>query len=124
MSNIKEVDAILHMVRVFEDNSVIHVNNKVDPMKDIGVINLELVLSDFEIVSKRIGTLAREVKRGDKEAVLENNILEKVYKVLEEGKMATEANLTDDEKFKIKSLNLLTLKPMLYALNHSKQIQT
>lgn len=120
LSNIKEVDAILHMVRVFEDNSVIHVNNKVDPMKDIGVINLELVLSDFEIVSKRIGTLAREVKRGDKEAVLENNILEKVYKVLEEGKMATEANLTDDEKFKIKSLNLLTLKPMLYALNHSE----
>ncbi len=120
LSNIKEVDAILHMVRVFEDNSVIHVSNKVDPNSDIGVINLELVLADFEIVSKRIGTLSREVKRGDKEAVLENTILEKVYKVLEEGRMATNANLSEEEKFKIKSLNLLTLKPMLYALNHSE----
>lgn len=120
LSNIKEVDAILHMVRVFEDNSVIHVNNKVNPESDIGVINLELVLADFEIVSKRIGTLAREVKRGDKESILENTILEKVYKVLEEGRMATNANLSEEEKFKIKSLNLLTLKPMLYALNHSE----
>ncbi len=120
LSNIKEVDAILHMVRVFEDNSVIHVSNKVDPNSDIGVINLELVLADFEIVSKRIGTLSREVKRGDKEAVLENTILKKVYKVLEEGRMVTNAKLSEEEKFKIKSLNLLTLKPMLYALNHSE----
>lgn len=120
LSNIREVDAILHMVRVFQDDSVIHVNNSVDPMRDIGVINLELVLADFEIVSKRIGTLSREVKRGDKEAIIENTILEKVYKVLEEGHLATDANLSEEEKFKIKSLNLLTLKPMLYALNTSE----
>lgn len=120
LSNIREVDAILHMVRVFQDDSVIHVNNSVDPMRDIGVINLELVLADFEIVSKRIGTLSREVKRGDKEAINENIILEKVYKVLEEGHLATDANLSEEEKFKIKSLNLLTLKPMLYALNTSE----
>jgi ribosome-binding ATPase YchF (GTP1/OBG family) len=120
LSNIREVDAILHMVRVFKDDSVIHVNNSVDPMRDIGVINLELVLADFEIVAKRIGTLSREVKRGDKESVLENTILEKVYKVLEEGRLATDANLSEEEKFKIKSLNLLTLKPMLYALNTSE----
>lgn len=120
LSNIKEVDAILHMVRVFEDNSVIHVNNKVDPMSDIGVINLELVLSDFEIVSKRIATLARDVKKGDKEVILENSILEKVYKILEQGRMASDSLLTEEEKFKIKSLNLLTLKPMLYALNQSE----
>ncbi len=120
LSNIKEVDAILHMVRTFEDNSVIHVANKVDPMQDIGVINLELVLADFETVSKRLSNLDRDAKRGVKEAVAEHDILKKVEAVLEESRMATDANLTDEEKFKIKSLNLLTLKPMLYALNISE----
>jgi ribosome-binding ATPase len=120
LTNIKEVDAILHMVRTFEDPSVIHVANKVDPMQDVGVINLELVLADFETVSKRINTLSRDVKKGDKEAILEESILKKVERVLEASKMAVEANLTEEEKFKIKSLNLLTLKPMLYALNVSE----
>jgi ribosome-binding ATPase YchF (GTP1/OBG family) len=120
LSNIREVDAIAHVVRVFQDPSVIHVNNKIDPMSDLGVINLELVLSDMEVVSKRLAGLARDLKKADKEAVLEDGILKRVEKVLEEGKMATEANLNDEEKFKIKSLNLLTLKPMLYVLNTSE----
>ncbi len=120
LSNIKEVDAILHMVRTFEDNSVIHVANKVDPMQDIGVINLELVLADFETVSKRLSNLDRDAKRGIKEAIAEQDILKKVEAVLEKSQMATEANLSEEEKFKIKSLNLLTLKPMLYALNISE----
>ncbi len=120
LTNIKEVDAILHMVRTFEDPSVIHVANKVDPMQDIGVINLELVLADFETVSKRLSNLSRDAKRGEKDAIFEEIILKKVEKVLEKSKMATEANLTDEEKFKIKSLNLLTLKPVLYALNVSE----
>ncbi|MBP9715267.1 MAG: redox-regulated ATPase YchF [Candidatus Pacebacteria bacterium] len=120
LSNIKEVDAILHMVRTFEDNSVIHVANKVDPMQDIGVINLELVLADFETVSKRLANLERDAKRGVKEAVAEYDILKKVEAVLEKSQMASDANLTEEEKFKIKSLNLLTLKPMLYALNISE----
>jgi ribosome-binding ATPase len=120
LANIREVDAIAHVVRTFEDNSVIHVANKVDPLQDIGVINLELVLSDMEIVSKRISNLNKDVKKGDKEAVLENSILEKVMKVLEQGKIATEANLSEEEKFKIKSLNLLTFKPMIYVLNVSE----
>ena len=120
LTNIREVDAILHMVRTFEDNSVIHVANKVVPLQDIGVINLELVLADFETVSKRISNLQKDVKRGDKDAIKEETILKKIEKILEEGKMATEANLNDDEKFVIKSLNLLTLKPMLYALNVSE----
>jgi ribosome-binding ATPase YchF (GTP1/OBG family) len=119
LTNIKEVDAILHMVRVFEDKDVIHVLDKVDPVKDIGIINLELVLSDMESVSKRIANLQKDVKRGDKNAIVENDILQKIEKVLEEGHLASIANLTDDEKFIIKSLNLLTLKPMLYALNVS-----
>lgn len=120
LTNIREVDAILHMVRTFQDSSVIHVNNVVDPTKDVGVINLELVLADFETVSKRIANVNKDVKRGDKEAIKEEAILKKVEKVLEEGKMATEANLHEEEKFQIKSLNLLTLKPMLYALNTSE----
>jgi ribosome-binding ATPase YchF (GTP1/OBG family) len=119
LSNIKEVDAIAHVVRLFEDNSVIHVANKIDPMSDMGVINLELILSDMETVSKRISNLAREVKKGDKIAIAEESILNKVNKVLEEGKMASDAHLSEEEKFKIKSLNLLTLKPVLYVLNTS-----
>lgn len=120
LTNIREVDAIAHVVRTFQDNSVIHVANKVDPMQDIGVINLELVLADFETVSKRIVNLTRDVKKGDKEAILEENILKRIEKVLEIGEMATEANLNDDERLRIKSLNLLTLKPILYVLNVSE----
>jgi len=120
LSNIREVDAIAHVVRTFEDNSVIHVANKVDPMQDIGVINLELVLSDMEVVSKRLANLLKEMKKGDKDAIVEENILKRVEKILEEGKMAVDTNLSEDEKFKIKSLNLLTLKPMLYVLNVSE----
>ncbi len=120
LTNIREVDAIAHVVRTFQDNSVIHVANKVDPLQDIGVINLELVLADMETVSKRIVNISRDLKKGDKEIIKENEILQKVEKVLEGGHMATEANLSDDEKFKIKSLNLLTLKPMLYVLNVSE----
>ncbi len=120
LSNIREVDAIAHVVRTFEDNSVIHVANKIDPMQDVGVINLELILSDMEVVSKRMGTLGKDLKKGDKEAMAEEAILKRIEKVLEEGKMATEVNLSVEEKFKIKSLNLLTLKPMLYVLNVSE----
>ena len=120
LTNIREVDAIAHVVRTFEDNSVIHVDNKISPMDDIGVINLELVLSDFETVSKRIGSIGKELKKHDKDAIAEEIILNKLMKVFENGEMATIANLSDDEKFKIKSLNLLTLKPMLYVLNTSE----
>ncbi|MBP9711538.1 MAG: redox-regulated ATPase YchF [Candidatus Pacebacteria bacterium] len=123
LSNIREVDAIAHVVRVFEDPSVIHVANKIDPLSDIGVINLELVLSDMEIVSKRIKTLAGDLKKGSKDAIAEEAILKKIEKVLEEGRMATDVELNDDEKFRIKSLNLLTLKPMLYVLNTSEANQ-
>lgn len=120
LSNIREVDAIAHVVRVFEDPSVIHVANKIDPLSDIGVINLELILSDMEVVGKRLANVTRDAKRGDKEAVLEEAVVKKVEKVLEEGRMASDARLTPDEEFRIKSLNLLTLKPMLYVLNTSE----
>jgi len=120
LSNIREVDAIAHVVRVFEDNSVIHVANKVDPKSDISVINLELALADVETVLKRIASLEKEVKRGTKEAIREQEILKKIEKFLEEGKMANEVDLDSEEKAKIKSLNLLTMKPMLYVINTSE----
>lgn len=123
LNNIREVDAIAHVVRTFEDNSIIHVADKVSPMDDIGVINLELILSDMETVSKRIVNLGKDLKKGDKEAIYENDILQKLMKVFEEGKMATDANLNNDEKLKIKSLNLLTLKPILYVLNVSEMAE-
>ena len=120
LTNIREVDAIAHVVLTFEDPDVIHVANKVDPLSDIGVINLELILSDMEIVSKRIGTLGKDVKKGDKLAIAEEALLKRIEAVLEAGQLASTAEVTDEEKFMIKSLNLLTLKPMLYVLNTSE----
>ncbi len=120
LTNIREVDAIAHVVRTFQDNSVIHVANKVDPAQDIGVINLELALADLETVSKRIENLQKDVKRGEKAAVAEESVLKKVKEKLEQGKMAAEAGVSPEEKLKIKSLGLLTLKPVLYVLNVSE----
>ena len=120
LTNIREVDAIAHVVRTFQDNSIIHVANKVDPMQDVGVINFELVLADLEIVSKRIANLGKDLKKGEKEAIFEESILNKLDKVLSDGKMAIDTNLNEEEKLKIKSLNLLTLKPILYVLNTSE----
>src|SRR3989344_9026838 len=77
LQNIREVDAIAHVVRVFEDPSVIHVANKINPESDIGVINLELVLADMEVVSKRLAGLSRDTKKGDKKALAEEAILRK-----------------------------------------------
>ncbi len=117
LTNIRETDAILEVVRIFEDDNVIHVSNRVDPVDDIEVINLELVLADLQTVTKRLGSVEKDAKRGDKIAVAEKAVLEKLDKVLTEGKLASSTILTDDEKGAIKSLNLLTTKPILYALN-------
>lgn len=117
LTNIRETDAILEVVRIFEDDNVIHVSNRVDPVDDIEVINLELILADLQTVTKRLGSIEKDAKRGDKIAVAEKAVLEKLDKVLTEGKLASSAILTDDEKGVIKSLNLLTTKPILYALN-------
>ena len=74
LANIRETDAIIEIVRIFEDDNVIHVNGKIDPMSDIEVINLELIMADFQTVSKRIANLERDVKKGNKEAILESTI--------------------------------------------------
>jgi small GTP-binding protein len=120
LSHIREVDAIAHVVRTFEDPNVIHVANKIDPLNDIEVINLELVLADAETVSKRLVGVSHDVKRGVKTAVAEEQALLKVASALDEGKPATAANLNAEEKTILKMLNLLTLKPMLYVANTSE----
>jgi len=117
LSHIRETNAILHLVRIFEDSNVIHVDGGIDPLRDIEVINLELVLADAQTVEKRLGNLVRDVKRGDKAAVAEHGALEKVKKTLDEGKLGRLTDLTDDERVIVKQLNLISMKPMMYGLN-------
>ncbi len=119
LANIRETDAILHMVRAFHDKDIIHVANKIDPIFDIDVINLELVMADLETVAKRISNLQKDVKRGVKEAIFEEEVLKKVEKVLLEDKLANTLVLEDKEQEILKSMHLLSAKPMLYAINTS-----
>lgn len=120
LQNIREVDAILEVVRVFEDKDIIHVSEKVDPLDDIAVINLELILADLETVSKRLGNLSRDVKRGDKAAIAEEAALKKVEAVLADSRLASETELTDEEAILVRGMHLLSMKPILYALNASE----
>ncbi len=121
LANIRETDAILEMVRLFPivggGTEIAHVYGNVDPVRDISVINLELILADFETVTKRRTNLVRDVKRGDKIAVLEDSLLVQIEKVLEEGKLANTVEFTEEEAKVVKQLNLLTTKKFLYGLN-------
>jgi GTP-binding protein YchF len=117
LTNIRETDAIAEVVRIFEDTNVIHVDGKIEPMKDIEVINLELILADMQTVSKRIGNISREIKSGKKEAVIEHGALLKLEKILEEGKLANTIPFDEKEMVAVKSLHLLTMKPIVYVLN-------
>lgn len=120
LSNIREVDAILEMVRVFEDKDVIHVHGEINPLSDIEVINLELILADQETLTKRLGNLQKDVKAGKKEAIFEEETLNKVLEFLKQGKLANSLDLTPEEKAVVKGMHLLTAKTILYALNTSE----
>lgn len=117
LSHIREVDAILQMVRFFDDPDVTHVHGEVDPVRDIEVINLELVLADQQAVTNRRERLVRDIRASVKEAVAEDAVLAKIAQALKEGNLARTVELTPEEAKLIKSLNLLTLKPILYSLN-------
>jgi GTP-binding protein YchF len=117
LQNIRETDAIAEVVRIFDDENVIHVNNKIDPLFDIEVINLELVMADIQSVTKRLGNLAKDVKKGDKNAVLEEGALQRIKTALDAGKLASKVELTEKELPMVKQLHLLTIKPILYILN-------
>jgi ribosome-binding ATPase len=117
LQNIRETDAILEVVRIFEDGKIIHVHGGVDPLSDIQTINLELALADLDTVNKRITNLGKDVKRGDKIAIAEVILLERMKKALEAGSLAQSITMTEEEKAMVKSLHLLTMKPILYCLN-------
>jgi ribosome-binding ATPase len=116
LANIREVDAIVHVVRCFDDDDIIHVSGSVDPLRDIEVINLELALSDLEQIERRIDR-ARKQARGNKEVQIELDALEKLAPLLNEGKAARQAQLTEEEESAIVHLGLLTYKPIIYAAN-------
>lgn len=126
LSHIREVDAIIEVVRIYEDSNITHVSDRIDPIDDIETINLELILADDQTVSKRIANLAHDVKRGDKTAIAEHAVLVKIEEVLKKGQMANSVSLTKEEEEILKGMHLLSAKPILYVLNnkHSGPIRT
>jgi GTP-binding protein YchF len=117
LSNIREVDAVVHVVRCFDDPDVIHVDGSADPERDIGVINLELILSDLEVMEKRIDRTKKMMKGGDKTYAAELAVYEKIYNCLAEEKAARSLEFTDDELEYTRDLQLISMKPVLYCAN-------
>lgn len=117
LSNIREVDAIVHVVRAFDDTNIVHVEGSIDPIRDIETINFELILSDLEIIARRIDRLKKQLKGGDKKYQTEVDFLENLTKELEKGISARALDFTDDEKEMLKEVSLLSLKPVIYAAN-------
>lgn len=123
LSHIREVDAICEVVRVFEDDNVIHVDGKINPASDIETIKLELIFADLATIDKKITTLAKEAKAKpqDKELNKKTELIKKIKAALEGNQLANVLKLSFDEKNLIKDLNLLTIKPFLYLLNVSEE---
>ena len=117
LANIRETDAIAHVVRCFEDDNVIHVANKIDPISDIEVINTELALADLDAVEKQLLKLQKKAKGQDKEAVRQVAVLEKIKPALDDAKPIRSVGLTGDEKADLKPFFFLTTKPTLYIAN-------
>ena len=120
LSNIREVDALVHVVRCFDDDEVIHVEKTVDPIRDITTINLELIFSDIESVNKKLERIEKNVKAGDKKAVEEKNLLVKSKKHLEDEKPIRTMELSENESKLMKSFFLITSKPVIYVCNISE----
>lgn len=117
LTHIRETDAIAEVVRIYENNDLIHVEGTVDPLRDIEIINMELILADMQTVEKRSQTIGRDVKRGDKDAIKLAEILERLKKNLEEEKLANRLSFDEDESRLVRDLHLITMKPFLYVLN-------
>ncbi|WKW11767.1 redox-regulated ATPase YchF [Pseudogemmatithrix spongiicola] len=117
LSNIRETDAIVHVVRCFDDDDVIHVDGSVDPVRDRATIEFELALADLSVVEKRLDKAKRAAKTGDKDAAAEVSSLEKAHKPLSDGQALWHVSLTAEDRERLKGLQLLTLKPILYAAN-------
>ncbi|MFD3259289.1 redox-regulated ATPase YchF [Paenibacillus lentus] len=120
LAHIREVDAIVHVVRCFEDENITHVDGKINPISDIQTINLELILADLDSVEKRIERSRKNMKGGNKQYAQEVEVLERVKEALYNDMPARSIELSDDEKLIIRDLHLLTMKPVLYAANVSE----
>lgn len=121
LANIREVDAIAEVVRAFEDDNVIHVAGKVDPQSDSATIDIELAMADLSTIEKRVDSLTKQKKAGlDKQQAAELALVERLQQHLADGHPVRELELTEDEQLVIKSLNLLTAKPLIYILNVSE----
>lgn len=116
LSHIREVDAVIHVVRCFENDDITHVDGNVDPARDIETINLELILSDLEILARRIDSRKKAMK-GDKTIAGEVEFLERLQSEMEQGKTARSVEISDDEQEYLKDVSLLTIKPVIYACN-------
>ena len=119
LSHIREVDAICHVVRCFEDDQITHVEGKVDAIRDIEIIHLELALADLTTVENRLGKVERKAKTNDKEAILELALLKRLQELLLAGQMARSMEMTIEEASILKSFHLLTAKPVIYIANMS-----
>ena len=117
LANIREVDAIVHVVRCFEDGNIIHVDGNIDPKRDIETIHLELILADMATVEKRAHAEGKKAKGGDAAAIERAAVLDKLLKAFEQGKLAQQLGLSEKEILLVKELSLLTLKPILFAAN-------
>ena len=117
LSHIREVDAIMEVTRVFENDDIIHVNGSVDPKRDMETIAIELQLADLQNVEKRLDTVAKQAKSGDRELGIKKVVLEKYKAALEQGQMANTVALSEEEKEASKDVQLLTTKPFLYIAN-------
>ena len=120
LANIRETDAIAHVVRCFDDDNVVHVDGRVSPIDDIETINTELALADLEAVARAITNLSKKAKGGDKDAAAMLDVFKKIEPLLADGTAARAANLDDDEKKLIRSYGLITLKPTMYIANVSE----
>jgi GTP-binding protein YchF len=116
LSHIREVDAIVHVVRCFENDDITHVDGSIDPARDIETINLELILSDLDILSRRLDN-RRKAMKGDKTLASEVDFLERLSAFMEEGKSARAFEMTEDESEYLKEVSLLSIKPVIYACN-------
>jgi GTP-binding protein YchF len=117
LSNIREVDAICHVVRCFADKQITHVYEDVNPIRDVEVINLELILADLESLEKRFSKVVSKAKAGDKVAMVEEVACRKLIATLKENRFARDVNFSDEELMFVKNYNLLTMKPILYIAN-------
>ena len=124
LSHIREVDAIMEVVRFFVNDDIIHVQGNVDPKRDIETIAIELQLADMQNVENRLSSVARQAKSGEREAIIKKQVLEKYKEALEKGEMASTVQLTDEEKEHSKDIQLLTTKPFLFVANSEFNLTT